>query len=254
MKKKYWVPSIERANLVMNLVAKYPNELRLIDISNRLGINKSSMFSILYTLEQLQLIVKKGNTYSLGPAIATLSTAYFKQFNILQTFYTEAIPSLMKINETLQLGILEGTNVFYLGKKEGTNRVTIATAPGMTFPAHASAIGKIQLIQFSYEELKALYPNGILERKTPNTIMDVDDLWTQLVDAKEKGYIYECEEANLDLFCVAAPIFNADNKIIAGVSFSMIRASWEKKKEEATKEIVNLAQRISKLAGQIQFN
>ncbi len=250
MGKRYWVPAIERANLVLSLIAEKPGELRLIDLSNQLNIHKSSMFSILHTLEELDWVVKKqGDTYSLGHSVATLSAAYFKQFRILQAFYSEAAKSSMKINETIQLGILDGSSVFYLGKEEGGTRVRIATDPGMHFPAHASAIGKIQLSQYSYNELKALYPDGILESKTPNTITDLDILWKQLVEAKKKGFVTECEEGTLDFYCVAAPIYNFENKLIAGVSFSMIRTSWEKKREEATKEIVDLAERISLLAG-----
>lgn len=211
------------------------------------------MYSILNTLEQLDWVVKKnGDKYSLGPCIATLSAAYFKQFNILQAFYSEAAKSAMKLRETIQLGVLEGTNVFYLGKDDGGSRVRIATDPGMHFPAHASAIGKIQLAHLTFEQLKELYPDGVLEKKTPYTVSNIEELWEQLVVAKERGYVYDCEESNLDFFCVAAPIYNAENKVIAGVSFSMIRASWEMKKEKATEEIVALARRISRLAGKVE--
>ncbi|NEU30911.1 IclR family transcriptional regulator [bacterium LRH843] len=250
MGQKYWVPAIERANLILTTIAKQPAELRLIDLSKSLDINKSSMYSLLNTMETLGWVVKKkGDKYSLGPSVGSFSAAYFKQFNLLQSFYSEASKPSCKIAETIQLGILEGHNVFYLAKEESHSRVRIATDPGMHFPAHASAIGKIQLSQHTYRELEELYPMGKLEARTPNTITDLKRLWRQLEDAREKGYITESEEGNFDLHCVAAPVFNFENKLIAGVSFSMLTTSWQKKKDEATSEIIKLAKRLSLIAG-----
>ncbi|RKL65050.1 IclR family transcriptional regulator [Salipaludibacillus neizhouensis] len=247
---KYWVPGIERANLVLNLIAREPNQYRLIDITKTIEINKSTLFSLLNTLETLGWIVKgKGDTYSLGPTLGSLGAAYFKQFNILQAFYLEAAKSVNVVNENIQLGILDGTDVVYLAKEEGKSQVRLLTDPGMRFPAHASAIGKIQLSKYSLEELNRLYPEKKLEQKTHKTICYLNELWDQLVKAKEQGYICEEQEGSLDFFCVGAPVYDHEAKIIAGVSFTMLENSWLKKKEVAIEEIKNLAQRLSNQAG-----
>jgi IclR family transcriptional regulator, KDG regulon repressor len=252
--EKYWVPAIERTNLIINLISNDPGKHRLIDISKALNINKSTMFSLLNTLETLGWIAKeKGDTYILGPTLGAFSAAYFRQFNILQSFYQEASQSLNKINENIQLGMLHGTNVVYLAKEEGESRVRLVTDPGMQFPAHATAIGKIQLAQYSYDELKTLYPERDLAQLTPYTLKTLDELWKQLEVAKQMGYICEEQEGSLDFNCVAAPIFNNENKLIAGVSFAMLGNSWNVKKEEATIEIIDLARRISVLAGCVNY-
>lgn len=253
MAKKYWVPAIERANSIINIIAKEPAKLRLIDLSNRLEINKSSMFSLLNTLEELGWIRKDdGETYSLGPSLGFFSSAYFKQFNILQSFYTEVGYSIEKINENIQLGTLDGGNVVYLAKEEGNSPVRLVTDPGMQFPAYAAANGKIQLSQLNYEQFVKLYPDQKLKAKTPFTITDRDELWDQLQEAKENGYICEMQEGALGFFCVAAPILNHVSKVIAGVSFTMLENSWNEKKDAAIEEIIHLAERISKRAGYIK--
>ncbi|MDQ0857853.1 IclR family transcriptional regulator [Bacillus sp. V2I10] len=254
MEPKYRVPAIEKANSVLNLIAREPSQLRLIDISKSLEINKSTMYSLLNTLETLGWVVKeKGDTYSLGPSLGALSAAYFRQFNILQSFYLEAAKSVNKLHENIQLGILDGGNVVYLAKEDRNSPVRLVTDPGMHFPAHASAIGKIQLSQYNYEQLEKLYLEKQLEKKTPYTITDIDELWTQLEKAKIQGYIYESQEGALGFFCVAAPIYNHEGKIIAGVSFTMLENSWNTKRETAREEIIDLAQRLSKQAGYTNF-
>ncbi|MDG5789636.1 IclR family transcriptional regulator [Evansella sp. AB-P1] len=255
MAEKYWVPAIERTNLVINLIAKEPGKHKLIDLSKALNINKSTMFSLLNTLEVLGWVVKgNGDTYKLGPTLGSYSAAYFRQFNILQSFYLEAAKSVDKIHETIQLGILQGTNVVYLAKEESKSRVRLVTDPGMQFPAHASAIGKIQLIQYDYDELNNLYPDDHLFQLTPRTLKNVEELWKELESAKKTGYICEEQEGTDEFYCVAAPIYNHENELIAGVSFAMLEHSWKEKKERAIAEIIDLGRRLSIQSGCVDYN
>ncbi|MEH7072923.1 IclR family transcriptional regulator [Neobacillus drentensis] len=250
MSEKYWVPAIERTNLVIGLIAKEPGKHRLIDISKSLNINKSTMFSLLNTLEILGWIVKeKSDTYTLGPTLGGYSAAYFRNFNFLETFHKEAAISVKRLNETVQMGTLHGTNIVYLAKEENDSRVRLVTDPGMQFPAHATAIGKIQLAQYRHEELVELYSGRELEQNTPYTVKNIDGLWEQIAAAKQQGYICEEQEASLGFYCVSAPIYNYENKLIYGISFTMLESSWKIKKEQAITEIIDLAGRISKHAG-----
>ncbi|MEH7544299.1 MULTISPECIES: IclR family transcriptional regulator [Bacillaceae] len=255
MSEKYWVPAIERANQVINLIAREPGLHRLIDLSNTLNVNKSSMFSLLNTLETLGWIVKeKGDTYSLGPTLGGYSGAYFRQFNLLESFYKEAALSVNAINETIQLGTLHGTHIVYLAKEESDSRVRLMSEPGMQFPAHATALGKIQLTQFTYEKLQQLYSEKELVQVTPYTVNSLDQLWEQLETAKKSGYICEEQEAALGFYCVATPIYNHEGRIVNGVSFTMTESSWTVKKEKAIDEIMKLAKRLSIHARFGQFN
>jgi IclR family transcriptional regulator, KDG regulon repressor len=246
MKQKYWVPALERANLIIELIANHPSQLRLIDLSKKLDINKSSMYSLLNTLETIGWIKKdKKDFYTLGPVLGSYSSAYFSQYDILETFSLEAGHSIKVVDEHIQLGTLVGKEVFYLAREDGSSPARLVTDPGMKFPAYASAIGKINLSQLDYEELVELYPEKVFEKKTENTVETVDELWEQLVKAKEDGFITEEQEGAIGFCCVAAPIYNQENQITAGVSFTMLENSWKEKREMATEEIMKLAKKLS---------
>lgn len=250
MEKKYWVPAIERVDKILEIIAHHPEKYRLIDFSNELNINKSSMFSLLNTLEALNWVKReKDGTYSLGIKLGILTPYYFKQFDLIPTFNLEAHTTNKRLDETLQLSILDGTEIVYLAKKEGTSAVRVSTDPGMKYPAHATAMGKVQLSQYTKEELKALYREESLKPKTPYTITKVDELWEQIESIKENGVITECQEAVEDFYCVAAPIFNHENRIVASVSATILLSKWEEKKKIAEAEIIDLARRISLKAG-----
>jgi IclR family transcriptional regulator, KDG regulon repressor len=255
MTKKYWVPALEKANVILDLIVLNPSQLRLIDISAKSGIHKSSLFSLLNTMEELGWIVKeKGDTYTLGPILGSLGAAYFRQFNILESFFIESEESVKSIGENIQLGILEGGDVLYLAKKEGHAPVRLATDPGMRFPAYASAIGKVQLAKYTKEEIYELFPNEKIIPKTEFTIRNTEELWAEVELSKQRGYAIEQQEGALGFCCVAAPIFNYENKCFAAVSFTMLENSWDRKKDDAREEILNLAKRLSLLAGYKENN
>lgn len=248
--EKYWVPAIERADIVLKEIAENPNQFRLIDLAKKLEINKSSLYSLLNTMEKLDWIVKgNGDCYSLGPSLGSVSASYFKQFDILESFYTESVNSLKKINEHMQIGVLQGGNVVYIGKVRGDSHVQLVTEPGTRFPAYSTSIGKIQLSNFSKKELRDLYPKEPLEPKTPYTITSIDELYENVRIAKIEGFVEEHQESAEGFHCVAAPVFNYEKKIIAGISFAMTTSNWEHKSEEARSEIMSLAKRLSMHAG-----
>ena len=216
----------------------------------KLEIHKSSLFSLLNTLETLGWVVKaSSDTYNLGPTLGMFNSMYLSQFNLIQSFYKEAAKSVSKINEPIQLGILDGQDVVYLGKVNAKSNVRLVTDPGMRFPAYASAIGKVQMINFSKEELQKLLSDTEWIKKTAHTTSSINVLYDKVRMAKANGYSVENEESALGFHCVAAPIYNFENQIIASVSFSMPTDSWEVKFEEAKNEILNLATRLSELAG-----
>ncbi|KGR89647.1 IclR family transcriptional regulator [Ureibacillus massiliensis 4400831 = CIP 108448 = CCUG 49529] len=250
MNEKYWNPALERADKVLNLIAENPSKYRLIDISKKLEINKSTLFILINTMEKLGWITKHiGDVYSLGGTMGSLGAAYLKQFNLLHAFYEEAAEVQMKVKENLQLGILDGGDVIYLGKVKDDSMVQLVTEPGMKFPAYATSIGKIQLSQYSLEELKNIYSEEPLMSKTPYTITSVEKLYENLQQAKVQGYIEEHQESAEGIHCVAAPVYDFNKRIIAGVSIAMITAHWEKKGDMARKEVVKLANQLSLRSG-----
>ena len=59
-----------------------------------------------------------------------------------------------------------------------------------------------------------------LERYTKFTITDADALNHDLDDIKNRGYSIDNEERNLGMRCIAAPVFDFNREVIAGISVS----------------------------------
>ncbi|MFC0214976.1 IclR family transcriptional regulator [Paenibacillus chartarius] len=247
MDRKYWVPALEKADLVLRLIAEQQRKLRLIDLSNRLGINKSTMFSLLHTLEELGWIVKDAaDTYALGSVIGRFGTAYSGGNDVFRAFQREAPGAAAAIGETVQLATLAGNEVLYVAKHEVPSPIRLASDPGMKFPAHVTALGKVLLAGLPEEQRRALYPSHELEpRLTPYSLTTREALLAEVAEAEAAGCAYDRQEAVVGFYCVAAPVRSDRGQVVAAVSCSMPAHVWEHKQDTATREIVKLAARMT---------
>lgn len=247
MQPKYWVPALEKGNAILTLLVEEPSALKLIDLSKRLGINKSSMFSLLTTMEELQWVTKsEDGTYALGSKLGYWGTAFFKQYQLVSLFHKEALHTKHALNETVQLAVLEGNEVLYLAKEEMPSPVKLTSEPGKKFPAHATALGKAMLSGAHFETLHEIYPEEALyPQLTPYTLKTRASLFNELQRVRDQGYACDEQEIVIGFCCAAAPIYGAKGKIIAAVSASMPLHEWNDKRNKAIEELKLLANRLS---------
>lgn len=245
---KYRVPAIERAHLILKEISQHPGELKLIDLSRTLAINKSSMYSLLLTMENLGWIEKEtGETYRLGRELSRFGHAAMQQRDLNESFHKEASLSKLRLGESFQLAVLDGKEVLYIAKEEALTPVRLASEPGMRLPAHATALGKAMLADLSKDELISFYPTNLepFQQLTMHTITSSQALIMDLDQIRKQGYALDLEEAVLGFSCAAAPIRNAEGKVIAAVSCSMMLPQWEQKKQSCIEEICKLAHKLS---------
>ncbi|MCD9020658.1 IclR family transcriptional regulator [Cohnella silvisoli] len=248
MDAKYRVPAIERAHLIIKEISQSPGKLKLIDLSKALTINKSSMYSLLLTMESLGWIEKEtGDTYRLGRELSRFGHAANQQFDLTGSFHKEASLTKLKLGESLQLARLEGREVLYIAKEEAPTPVRLASEPGMRLPAHATALGKAMLADLSDDEIDLLYGSEQEPYRslTINTSTTLQALKKDLKQIRSQGCALDIEEAVVGFCCAAAPIRNAQGKAIAAVSCSMTVSQWEKKQQQCMEEVCNLAQKLS---------
>lgn len=246
--RKYWVPALERAHEVLHCIAARPSRLRMMDLVSETGINKSTMFSLLQTMETLHWVTReKGETYALGPVFATLGRAYFSGIDLVAQFQRLAASAAERVGETAQLARLDGTHILYLAKKEAPAPVRLVSEPGMRIPAYATAMGKALLSQMPDERVRALFADAAFERFTEKTVSNVEALIAQLAQVRELGYAVDEEEVVNGIACIASAVKDPSGVPVAAVSFTMPLPRWEVKKPDARTEVLRLAEQLSAL-------
>ncbi|BFT74344.1 IclR family transcriptional regulator [Paenibacillus sp. P36] len=245
MEQKYSVPALDRAHAVLTLLTEEPYKWKLSELSKHLGISKSTLYSLLQTMERLQWINRDRNeTYALGSAVGDLGSAYFRQYDLIEEFRRMAEPVMRKLQESVQLARLDGSEVLYLTKVEAPTPVQMVSGPGVRIPAHATGLGKSLMIDMDAEQVSRVFPQESLHKITVHTIGSREAFWQELETVRQRGYSLDIQEGVMGFCCVAAPIRRLGT-VVAAVSCSMPIHHWEGKKDESISEICSLAKRLS---------
>ncbi len=198
-----------------------PSGLQLKEIAQRTAINKSTAYRFLAHLQgEGYLYRDDAGAYVIGPKLARMGSG----MNLEESLRKMSRPVLQKLwvatGETVNLAILDGQQILYLDVIESSHTFRFASEVGARRPLYCTALGKAMIAHLPAEEMKELVPSLSFERLTPRTITQPAKLKKELAKIRLQGYALDDEEAVLGARCIAAPIFDAGGKIIAGMSVS----------------------------------
>ncbi|MGE5677775.1 MAG: IclR family transcriptional regulator [Pseudomonadota bacterium] len=240
------IQAIDRAVMILKCFSEKRRELKLSDIADELGLNKSTVHGIISTLKYHGLIDQneENQKYRLGLYILELGDIVSSSMDIREIASPVIRDLCSKADETVHLGALDNMDVVYIDKQESNQSMRIFTTIGTRNPAYCTGIGKAMLAYVDKEILIEQLPDR-LEKFTDNTITDKSELLKELEAIRENGYAMDKEERIEGLTCVAASVFDqkGNAKYAISVSGPTIRMSKEKIEEtiklvkEATKEI-----------------
>lgn len=217
----YYIEVVGKTLDVLEAFVQVPSKQRtLSELTQQLQMNKNAVFRILHSLAKHGYIVKEGNKYELGPKLVELGNARLRNTDLLSV----ATPVLQNLREdfgeTVNLGILDGDLIRYIGVWESQDRLRLAERVGATDMLHSSALGKAYLAQLSPEETRSLVGARKLTAFTANTITSLAALKSELEKVREQGYAVDHEEGMVGAVCVASAILEKPGKPIAALSVS----------------------------------
>jgi DNA-binding IclR family transcriptional regulator len=247
------VKSALRVLDIFELLAHYPDGISLSEISAQLSIPKSSAHGLLTTLLNRGYLRagRSERTYRLGARLFELGSSYLAGTDLL-TEGQEVVSELARAcDETVHLAILDGDEVLYIAKEEGTNTIRMVSAVGRRFPAYGTGVGKMLLSALPLGELNCLYPpEKPLSPITPRTIVDPVAFRRELAETRRRGYATDFEESTPGLCCIAAPVFNGDGAVAAAISVSVPNVRFTAERQVSLRMLVQQgAARLSRILG-----
>lgn len=236
------VQAIDRAVMILKCFSEQRRELKLSDIADELGLNKSTVHGIITTLKYHGLIDQneENQKYRLGLYILELGDIVTNSMDIREIASPIIKDVCSKIEETVHLGALDNMDVVYIDKQESNQSMRIFTTIGARRPAYCTGIGKAMLAYVDSEVLIEQLPER-LERLTPTTITEKTELLKELNAIRMNGYAMDNEESIEGLTCVASPIFNHAREAKFSISVSGPTIRMTKGKIEETIKLLKCA-------------
>ena len=212
--------SVEKAMDILFCFDPQHPQLRLTDISQRLGLHKSTTHRLLSLLKKKRLIHADTTSqlYSLGPGVVELAWVLLRQQD-LQTICHPHLEHLRQAtNETVSLYIRLGDRRVCIEELESGQDIKYSQTAGLAAPLYVGAPGKALLAYLPPVELEALLATLPLLALTPNTVTDRAQLLEELATVRQHGYAVSVGERSLWASAAAAPIQDWSGKPIAAIS------------------------------------
>jgi len=221
VRKAQPVGTLSRTLRILELICDSPKGLRLKEISERTGFNKSTAYRFLAHLEREGYLVRNGSqAYVLGIRFIEMAA----RGNWVEGLRSIAWPWLLDLqratSETVNLAILDVDSVLYVEVLESPHAFRLVSRPGMKRPLHCTALGKALLAYLPASDQERLLNSLTLERQTPRTITSRTALRKEIANICERGYAIDDEEATLGARCVAAPVLDSREHAIASISLA----------------------------------
>lgn len=201
------VKSSVRTLEILEALSGSNSRLTIATMSRELGIPKSSLHGLLRTMVGRGWLQTDatGTLYSLGLRALLTGAAYVESDDIVALAQSSLDVIADRTGETVHFGRLEGPDIVYLAKRESRHALRLFSAVGRRLPAHATALGKVLLAQFTDDEVdrRLAWP---LVSLTPNTITEPGALHAELAAIREAGHASDDGENAIGIRCVAVPL------------------------------------------------
>jgi IclR family transcriptional regulator, acetate operon repressor len=224
------IQSLDRGLFILEAVAKSTDPVPLGQLTDLLGIDRSSVFRLANTLKRRGFLANPGGRkeYVLGPSIWRLSRQV-DWSNMLISLCHEHVKALAnKTGETTHLAVREGKQAFFIDHHASTNQIIVVSGQtGEFVPLYCTAHGKALLADFDLAELKALFGSKPLQVYTPRTISTIPQLAKACAEIKARGFALDQEEYQEGVRCLAAPIRDKDGMVIAAIGISAPLARFQ---------------------------
>jgi IclR family KDG regulon transcriptional repressor len=213
--------SVATATRLLKAFSEHEVEIGISALARRLGIAKSTAHRLAVTLVAEGLLEqdRESGKYQLGIALFRLGALVRRRMNVSN----EARPYLhdlrQKINETVHLAILDGTEIMYVYNLESTQAIRMRSDIGVRKPAYCTAEGQAILAFQSSEIVDRVVCEGLVAR-TPKTLTSPEKFLKALGLVRQRGCAVEDEESELGMVCIAAPIRNDQGEVAAAVGIA----------------------------------
>lgn len=244
------VQSLNRALDILEALALEPRGLTLTELSNRVGLHKSTVHRLLATLSARHYVEDISNGCRLGLRVVELGSRLLNTMELR----TEAAPLLRALSSRLgrvvHLGVLDEGEVVYLEKVEPVDSIRMYSHIGRRAPFHCTGLGKVMAAYHSEDEVQRWVEQFGLPRKTTNTIVDSALLQQELARIREQGFGFDEIEHEENIRCVAAPIRDYRGIVIAAVSVTGRADEFTRNlAEQASKDVIAVAREVSRRMG-----
>lgn len=217
---RYELQVLSKALAVLECLLDAGEPLNLEEVTSRTALPKSTAFRLLRSLVDHDLVIQTPQGFWLSTKFLRFGAVVDNRLDVKKLALPSMTALLADFNETVHLGVLAADRrVLYLDKLIPDRAVGLMMSRvGGTSPAHCTGLGKALLAGMPEEVWREVALDQGLKGFTPYTITDINDFFAELAKIRRRGYSIDDREHEIEVRCVAAPIYNVQGEVVATIS------------------------------------
>ena len=248
---RYVDTSLAKALGILDLFDSDCQDLSLSEIARLVGSKPGGIYATLHTLQSFGYLSRDPATkrYRLGLKILRQANYLLSALDIRE----QAKPILRRLARDLSvnahLAVLHENEVLYLDREEAAPGVVLSSIVGHRVPLHCTALGKV-LLAHNPDVLEEVVSQGPLEPVTSRTITNPKALRAEIARVREQGYALDKEEFHEGNVCLAVPVRNYRQTVIAAISISFAKTRLEYGQlDDFVEKIMSGSEEVSRAIG-----
>lgn len=238
---------MERALAFLEAVAQARQPPRLRDVAQTLGINVTSSYHLLNTLQLAGYVTRDSDgSLRIGGRAAILYRGLVRNFELGRELSPVVAELSTVTGETAYIAALNRDKVIIQALVEGDQAVRVTGLyVGFSGSEHIRASGKAVLAQLPDQQRDSML-SRCLPSATPEELAAVLD---ELHQVREQGWALDDGSFQEGACCIAAPFFRSDGLVAGSLAVSVPATRFAAAREHITSAVLNSAQHASQIAG-----
>jgi DNA-binding IclR family transcriptional regulator len=213
---------IERMFALIDVLASREEPMPLKEISERTGLHPSTTHRILNDLAIGRFVDRpEPGSYRLGMRLLELGNLVKGRLSVRDAALTPMRELHKQIQQPVNLSMRQGDEIVYIERAYSERSgMQVVRAIGGRAPLHLTSTGKLFLAADDPQRVRAYATRTGLSGHTRNSITQLPVLERELSKARQYGIARDNEELELGVRCMAAGIYDDQNRLVAGLSIS----------------------------------
>lgn len=200
---------------VLEALAQSAEPRGVTELAAQLGITKANAHRLLRTLLSAQYVIQDPTSgrYALSMRMWEMGVAVLSSLELSDVARPRLRELCDEADESVQLAILQGTDIVYIDKADSRHPLRATTTVGGRVPAYTVSTGKA-LLAYTSGTAGMRFP---LKRFTASTLATRELLEHEFAQILEAGYAINRGEWREGVWGIAAPIRDMHGSIVAAV-------------------------------------
>ncbi|MBQ8562963.1 MAG: IclR family transcriptional regulator [Firmicutes bacterium] len=230
MMEKQNLNSLKKAIVILETLAKEPYEYTAQAISAATGINITTIYRIIYQLEEEDMVVMDRDTkkYKIGPNAYHIGATYVYNNNYMKKIKEILMEISEKTQESVGLAIRDRDKIISVIEIEAHHAMKMYDVPGRIYYPNKGNYGKCIMAFQEPAYIEEYLNTHTFEKTFPAVLTTKEELLAEYAKIREQGYSESIDEQAIDVIGTGMPLFDHQGKIWGCVAIAFFRADgWE---------------------------